>query len=172
MLQACRSKDRILQRKVYEYLSPRLYLTCKRYLQQEADIDDALTETFFILFTKSDQLKTVEAFEGWVKKIAVNQCLALIRKRPESQSWDDENVLMPIPHSAPDKMDSKDLLQLLRYLPEKCRAVFNLFAIEGYSHKEIAALLQVSEGTSKSQLNYARTRMQDLVQKYYYSKAK
>lgn len=76
-----KEKDRIVQRKVYEQLAGKLYVICKRYLKNEEEAEEALADTFFIIFTKVEQLQNPDVFEGWAKKIAVNQCLQTLRKR-------------------------------------------------------------------------------------------
>ena len=172
LIKQCRRNDRKAQRELYDHLSSMLFYTCKRYLLNAHDIDDALAESFVIIFTKIDQLKDPNALEGWAKRITVNQCLQKIRKKVnfnlyigDIQSdtfWTD---------SQEASLEHEDLLKLVTYLPEGCKTVFNLFVIEGFSHKEIADELGISVGTSKSQLNVARTKLQGLVNQFYFSKA-
>ena len=163
--------NRNAQRQVYEYLSPRLYHTCKRYLKIEAEIEETLADTFYAIFTKLDQLKETVAFEAWARRIAVNFCLAVLRKKTTFHvSLDELPYEPPGYETGPATLEEEDLMQLLTYLPEGCRTVFNLFAIEGYSHKEIAAMLQISEGTSKSQLNFSKIKLRQLIQQFYYQK--
>lgn len=161
-----KEKDRIVQRKVYEQLAGKLYVICKRYLKNEEEAEEALADTFFIIFTKVEQLQNPDVFEGWAKKIAVNQCLQTLRKKKEMLiSIDDETFVEK--HLADENFEftfEKDILILLNYLPEGCRTIFNLFAIEGYPHREIAEMLSISEGTSKSQVNFARKKLQELLQ--------
>lgn len=157
------------QRKVYELMAPKLYHTCKRYLKSEEDIEEAVADTFFTIFTKLDQLKENKAFEAWARKIAVNFCLMSLKKKVNFNIYIEDMGRSTQPAQAqPTGLEEEDLLKLLTHLPEGCRTVFNLFAIEGYSHKEIAALLNISEGTSKSQLNVSRTKLKELVNQVYY----
>lgn len=161
------------QRQVYELLAPKLYRTCKRYLKKEEEIEEVMADAFYTIFTKLDQLKEVLAFEAWARKIAVNQCLLTLRKNVNFNIYIDDMKVEPKLESAEDTvLEEEDLLQLLHHIPEGCRTVFNLFAIEGYSHKEIAGMLGISEGTSKSQLNASRTKLKELVNHLYYQKAK
>lgn len=165
LLIKCINKDRIAQRQVYECFAGRLYAVCKRYLKNEEDAEEALADTFFIVFTKIEQLQNVEVFEAWAKKIAVNQCLQQLRKKELLQiSLEDTFPDQYLTDHYADTSFEKDLMALLNYLPEGCRTVFNLFAIEGYPHKEIAEMLSISEGTSKSQVNFARKKLQELLQ--------
>lgn len=163
LLIECQRNDRNAQRKVYEKMAGKLYSVCKRYLKNDEDIEEVLADTFYIIFTKLNQLQNHDIFEAWAKKIAVNECLQKLRSTKALHISLDEN-LVESPDSKVENLSfEKDILKLLNFLPEGCRAIFNLFAIEGYPHKEIAAMLSISEGTSKSQLNFARKKLQELL---------
>ena len=173
LIQACKKQQRDAQRQVYELLARKLYYTCSRYLKKEEEIEEAMADAFYIIFTKIDQLKEELAFEGWAKKIAVNQCLMQLKKNVNFNLYLEDVSLRDQPLT--DEMcelEEEDLLNLLNYLPDGCKTVFSLFVIEGFSHKDIAEKLQISEGTSKSQLNVAKTKLKDLVNQFYYQKAK
>ncbi len=162
------SGDRKAQHSLYVQLSPMLNSVCKRYLKQDTEVEDALAESFVLIFTKLNALKDADALFGWAKRVAVNQCLQIIRKRTSfNLSLDDIKQEPILESSSSQNLEHKELLQLLQYLPDGCRSVFNLFAVEGYSHKEISEMLQISEGTSKSQVNVARIKLQKLVKHYY-----
>ncbi|MDR2235234.1 MAG: RNA polymerase sigma factor [Chryseobacterium sp.] len=163
LLIECQRNSRSAQRKVYEKMAGRLYSVCRRYLKNDEDIEEVLADTFYKIFTKITQLQNLETFEAWAKKIAVNECLQKLRAGkaqfiPLEDSFTETSSAM-----AESISFEKDILSLLSYLPEGCRAIFNLFAIEGYPHKEIASMLSISEGTSKSQLNFARKKLQELL---------
>ncbi|NMH29310.1 sigma-70 family RNA polymerase sigma factor [Flavobacterium sp. SE-s28] len=161
------------QREVYEIMGPILFRTCKRYLKKEEEIEDVLAEVFFTLFTKLDQLREDYAFEAWARTITVNQCLLRLRRQVNFNIYIEESNVDSAHSTQPDSgIQEEDLLKLLDILPEGCRTVFNLYAIEGYGHKEISEQLGISEGTSKSQLNVARTKLQNLVNVHYYRQAK
>lgn len=173
LIQACKKQQRDAQRQVYELLARKLYYTCSRYLKKEEEIEEAIADAFYIIFTKIDQLKEELAFEGWAKKIAVNQCLMQLKKNVNFNLYLEDVSLKDQPLT--DEMcelEEEDLLNLLNYLPEGCKTIFSLFVIEGFSHKDIAEKLQISEGTSKSQLNVAKTKLKDLVNQFYYQKAR
>ena len=173
LIQACKKQQRDAQRQVYELLARKLYYTCSRYLKKEEEIEEAMADAFYIIFTKIDKLKEEVAFEGWAKKIAVNQCLMQLKKNVNFNLYLEDVSLKNQPLT--DEMcelEEEDLLNLLNYLPDGCKTVFSLFVIEGFSHKDIAEKLQISEGTSKSQLNVAKTKLKDLVNQFYYQKAK
>lgn len=170
---ACRKMQREAQKKVYELLSPALYHTCKRYLKSEEQIEEALADVFYIVFTKIDQLKENKAFYSWSKKIAVNQCLLSLKKNVNFNMYlEDVSVSSQPVEIENTDLEEEDLLNLLNFIPEGCRAIFSLFAIEGYSHKEIAQMLNISEGTSKSQLNVAKSKLRVLVEDLYHQKRK
>jgi RNA polymerase sigma-70 factor (ECF subfamily) len=165
--------QRDAQRQVYEYMSPKLYRTCKRYLKKEEEIEEVLADTFYTIFTKMDQLKELGAFEAWARKIAVNQCLYQLKRNVNFNLYLEDTKLYIQPESAQETpLEEEDLLNLLNHIPEGCKTIFNLFVVEGYGHKEIAVMLNISEGTSKSQLNVAKTKLKDLVNQLYYQKAK
>jgi RNA polymerase sigma factor (sigma-70 family) len=173
LIQACKKQQRDAQRQVYELLARKLYYTCSRYLKKEEEIEEAIADAFYIIFTKIDQLNEELAFEGWAKKIAVNQCLMQLKKNVNFNLYIEDVSIKNQPLT--DEMcelEEEDLLNLLNYLPDGCKTVFSLFVIEGFSHKDIAEKLQISEGTSKSQLNVAKTKLKDLVNQFYYQKAK
>lgn len=163
LLLECQRSDRNAQRKVYEKMAGRLYSVCKRYLKNDEDIEEVLADTFYKIFTKISQLQNPETFEAWAKKIAVNECLQKLRNDKTLFISLEENMIEPSEGSSEHISFEKDILNLLNFLPEGCRAIFNLFAIEGYPHKEIASMLSISEGTSKSQLNFARKKLQELL---------
>ncbi len=151
LIQACKKQQRDAQRQVYELLARKLYYTCSRYLKKEEEIEEAMADAFYIIFTKIDQLKEELAFEGWAKKIAVNQCLMQLKKNVNFNLYLEDVSLKNQPLT--DEMcelEEEDLLNLLNYLPDGCKTVFSLFVIEGFSHKDIAEKLQISEVTSKS----------------------
>lgn len=169
----CRKMHRASQKQVYEILAPKLYWVCKRYLKKEEEIEEALTDAFYTIFTKINQLKENLAFEGWAKKIVVNQCLLTIRKNKENNLYLEDVSVHPIAENSNDTfLEEEDLLKLLNHLPKGAKTIFVLYAIEGYSHKEIAEQLEISEGTSKSQLNVARTKLKELIEMYYNQKPK
>ncbi|MFN8275217.1 MAG: sigma-70 family RNA polymerase sigma factor [Flavobacteriaceae bacterium] len=161
------------QRQVYELMAPKLYRTCKRYLKKEEEIEEALADAFYTIFTKLDQLNDVNAFEAWARKITVNQCLLSIKRNVNFNMYLDDvkTISQPVTAEVTD-MEEEDLLNLLELIPVGCKTIFNLFIIEGYSHKEIAIMLNISEGTSKSQLNVSKNKLRELVNQLYYQKAK
>lgn len=173
IIQGCRKQQRDAQRKLYDGMGPKLYRLCKRYLKKEEEIEEVLADSFYTIFVKIDQLKEIAAFEGWAKRITVNNCLLQLKKNQNFNLYIDDMSRAEQPFAAEIlDLEEADLLGLLERLPEGCKTIFNLFVIEGYSHKEIATQLQISEGTSKSQLNVAKGKLKELVNRLYYQKAK
>lgn len=169
LISACRKMQRDAQRQVYELLAPKLYHTCKRYLKSEEEIEEAMADAFYNIFTKLNQLKEDKAFEAWARKIAVNTCLLTLKRKVNFNIYIEDMGRKDEPSAIHSTgLEEEDLLKLLTYLPEGCRTVFNLFAIEGFSHKEISQMLNISEGTSKSQLNASRAKLKELVNNVYY----
>lgn len=173
IIQKCIKNDREAQRMMYDFLASKLYYTCKRYLKKEEEIEEALADSFYIIFTKLHQLKEYLALEAWAKKITVNQCLLYCKKNTNFNLYLEENHINALTdESVFDNIEHEDLLQFLNYLPQGCKTIFNLFVIEGFSHKEISKLLNVSEGTSKSQVNFAKNKLKNIINQHYFQKTK
>ncbi|WP_290839024.1 sigma-70 family RNA polymerase sigma factor [Flavobacterium sp.] len=165
--------QRDAQRQVYDAMAPKLYRTCKRYLKKEEEIEETVADAFYTIFTKLDQLKENGAFEAWARRITVNLCLQQLRRNVNFNLYLEDTKTIPAAASVHQTaLEEQDLLKLLTLIPEGCRTIFNLFVIEGYAHKEIADMLSISEGTSKSQLNAAKTKLKDLVNSHYYQQAR
>ena len=114
LINQCKKMDRASQRQVYELLAPKLYLVCKRYLKQEVEIEEVLADAFYTIFTKMDQLKENAAFEGWAKRIVINQCLLTIRRKPERQLYVED--VAPIAVSSEETvLEEQDILKLLEH---------------------------------------------------------
>ncbi|WP_407508382.1 RNA polymerase sigma factor [Elizabethkingia anophelis] len=171
ILQQCIGNDRIAQRKLYDAYYPKLHFVCKRYLKSQEDIEEVLADAFFSIFSKLPQLKEILAFDAWARRITVNQCLSFLRRKElTSISIDEFELNIPDPAIQDFPYNEEELLRLMDTLPTGSKTIFNLYAIEGYSHKEIAEQLGISEGTSKSQLNFAKNKLQKLVHQFYFSK--
>ena len=164
LIAACQRGEPRAQRQLYERLAGLMLTVCRRYLRRREDAEEALLLGFAQMFRALPAYRGTGSFEGWVRRIMVNQALVELRRRePLTLSFDDfarpEN-LAATPATADTQLQADDLLALLGALPPGYRTVFNLFALEGYGHPEIAALLGISEGTSKSQLSKARALLQ------------
>jgi len=166
LIEACIKNDRLAQKEIYYHFLPKMNSVGKRYLKKSEEIDEALSETFFIAFTKINQLKERLHFEAWLKRIMINECLRILKKQQNFNVYIDDMSHDIEDLNISDKLEETYLLKIVNELPEGCRAVFNLFVIEGYSHQEIADMLMISVGTSKSQLNFAKKRLQEVLKNY------
>jgi len=144
-----------------------MYAVCLRYARNREDAADILQEGFLKVFTKLDQFQFQGSFEGWVRRVMVNTALRAYQKqRFEFEQTGYERLPeMPIDPDAMALLSEAELLNLVRQLPDGYRAVFNLVAIEGYSHAEAATLLGIQESTSRSQLTKARRQLEVEVEK-------
>ncbi|MEM6297192.1 MAG: sigma-70 family RNA polymerase sigma factor [Bacteroidota bacterium] len=146
------------QQMLFERYSPKMLSVCLRYTGNRFEADDVLVMAFTRVFDKLNTYKHEGSFEGWVRRIVVNEALGYLRKHRKhhfEEIGEAENAGMYVAPSS--HLEAEALHNLVRQLPEGYRTVFNLYAIEGFSHKEIAERLEISVGTSKSQLNRART---------------
>ncbi len=165
LIQACKSGDAQAQNKLYESYAPVLFAICRRYLSRYEDAEDVLVEAFFKIFTQIHQFSFLGSFEGWMKKIVVNECLMFLRKQMHIHAdIEDQTALATEEVSPHSTLVAGDILQLLDKLPTGYRTIFNMYVVEGYKHREIADLLGISINTSKSQLILAKKRMQELLE--------
>ena len=164
LIAACVRGEHRAQRQLYDQLAGLMLTVCRRYLKRREDAEEALLLGFAKMFRALPSYRFAGSFEGWVRRIMVNEALMQLRQRETlTSSFEDfaqpEN-LATTPATADTQLQAEDLLALLATLPTGYRTVFNLYALEGYGHQEIAGLLGISEGTSKSQLSKARALLQ------------
>ena len=162
LIKGCRNNDSVAQGDLYQKYSPILFGICLRYVKDIAEAEDILIQGFMKIFQKIDQYKGEGSFEGWMRRIVVNQSLTYLRKNKSMHlKVEMEHVENKAEASTYDvTLDTEDLLKMVQQLPIGYRTVFNLYAIEGFSHKEIAQKLNISDNTSKSQLSRARKLLQ------------
>jgi len=170
IIKGCLDGDRRDQELLYRRHSPKLYGVCLQYSGNDEEARDILQEGFIKIFENLRNYKHEGSFEGWIRRIIVNTALEKFRSRHKLFRVDDIDTIQE-QESEPDTEDyaglqAVDLLFIIRELPPKYRMVFNLYAIEGYSHKEIGEMMNISEGTSKSNLSRARTILQKKVSLY------
>jgi len=163
LLTGCRKGKASSQHEMYDRLAPKMLGVCLRYIKDREEAEHVMIGGIVKVFEKLDQFKGDGSFEGWVRRIIVNDCLIYIRKnRNMSLETDiDEVYDHPDLEVLESSIDEKDLLKLINELPIGYKTVFNLYAIEGYNHAEIAKQLEISENTSKSQLSRARKWLQN-----------
>jgi RNA polymerase sigma factor (sigma-70 family) len=170
IIKGCLEGNRRDQELLYRRHAAKLYAVCLQYSGNDDEAKDILQEGFIKIFEKLDSYKFEGSFEGWMRRITVNTALEKFRSRNNLYKVEDIDQISDT-ESEPDTEDysgleANDLLEIIRELPPKYRMVFNLYAIEGYSHKEISKLVNISEGTSKSNLSRARLILQRRVGSY------
>jgi RNA polymerase sigma factor (sigma-70 family) len=170
IIKGCLAGERRDQELLYRRHASKLYAVCLQYSGNDDEARDILQEGFIKIFDNLENYKHEGSFEGWMRRIMVNTALEKFRSRHNLYRVDDIDQLQEL-DAEPDNSDyagleANDLLVIIRELPPKYRVVFNLYAIEGYSHKEISQMVNISEGTSKSNLSRARTILQRRVSSY------
>ena len=170
IIKGCIEGKREYQKKLYDQFSSKMFYVCLRYCSSREDAEDILQEGFIKIFKNISKFKTEGSFEGWIRRIFVNCAIDWIRKQKEAKIFNDiDNVAVNHESDfvADSRLKEKELLALVKSLPLGYQTVFNLYVIEGYSHNEIAGMLNISEGTSKSQLSKAKEQLRHLLQKYF-----
>lgn len=166
LLQECKEERLTAQKWLFDQFSTRFFLLCRRYLRSNELAEECMMNGFLIIF------KALPHFEyqhdaaaiAWMKRIMINECLRLLRKKePLLLVAEELGQDIPVEANALDNLAAEELFQLITHLPTGYRTVFNLYAVEGLKHAEIAKELGITEGTSKSQLNKARMMLQQLL---------
>ncbi len=171
LIEACKQENRRAQQTLYDRYSPLLFGVCKRYVKNREDAEDILVEAFFKILTNIHSFKGDGSFEGWMRRITVNEALMFLRKQHNFNLTVEINPQIDgdiDPVSPVDELAAQDILNLLDGLPTGYRTIFNLYAIEGFKHREIADFLGISINTSKSQLILAKKRLQELLEELKY----
>lgn len=173
LIDGCRKGDRSFQRALYDRFSRKMLVVCLRYSKSSAEAEDILQEAFVKVFQGIKDFRQESKLETWITRIMVNTALNAQRKKLYLFPMVDvEDTNLTEEEVSVTGMNVQDLLDMIQSLPQGCQVVFNMFAIEGYSHKEIADMLGISEGTSKSQYARARSLLQNKLMKEtsYYTK--
>jgi len=162
LIEGCRRKNAQAQKSLYDQYAGKLYALCCRYIKERMEAEDVLIIAFTKILDRIDQFKGEGSFEGWMKRIVVNESLTYLRR--------NKNMYLEMDIEAADRepdfekleshLQAEELMKMIEALPSGYRIVFNLYAIDGYSHKEIGEQLGISENTSKSQLSRARVALQ------------
>ena len=166
-IEGCKKQDRISQKYIFDMYSDGMLMLCVRYVKSLPDAEELMLNGFYNFF------KTIARFVynggssigGWLKKIMVNECLMFLRKKEGFKLIEEEHAAdISVEGDPLGHMNANEIFQIIMKLPAGYRTVFNLFSIEGYSHKEISALMGISTGTSKSQLNKAKIMIQKVME--------
>jgi len=163
-IRKCIENDRGGQQQIYQLFAPVLYGLCMKYMKNEEDAKDVFQEAFVIAFQKINQYRFEGSFEGWLKRIFINKLIETLNKRKRDVLFVDEMYQEDLADDEEDidsfSLPQEKLLEIIQQLPDQYRLVFNLYFFEKMKHKEIAVLLNISEGTSKSNLNRAKSNLQ------------
>lgn len=165
LLEGCRRGERKAQEMLYRKLSSRMMSVCMRYAKDSYEAEDILQTGFIKVFQKVNDFRSDGSFEGWIRRIMVNTAIEVYRKNLRSLNVVDIDEVYDQPQSTFDMngLETKDLMKLIQELSNGYRLVFNMYVIEGYSHKEIGEELGITEGASKSQLSRARTILKEKI---------
>ena len=171
IIDRCKRQDRAAQKALYDKYAPLFFSICLRYVKDRTRAEDLMVESFFRIFSKIDQFKGEGSFEGWMKRIVINESLMHLRKQNNLSLHVDIEKAYEVKEDPTVIADINynEILDLLNELPNGYRTVFNLYVIEGYKHREIAEQLGISINTSKSQLILAKKRLRELYKKKHYT---
>lgn len=164
--------DRSVQFEFYNKYSPKMYGVCLRYTSNTDEANDLLQESFIKIFNKIEKFNNKGSLEGWIRRIVVNTCIDNFRKNSkflEDKDIDDVSYALESDSDIFGELNYKEILFVINKLPDGYKTIFNLYAIEGFTHKEIAEELSISVNTSKSQYSRARKSLLRLLETHYYS---
>ena len=170
LVQDCIRGERKAQKALYDALAGKMFAVCLRYMGSREEAEDVLQDGFVSLFSKLESYSGAGSFEGWARKIFVNTALMSLRKKDVLKQSEDVDSARKFTGDEPgpiQKIGYQELSKMISELPPGFRTVFNMYIIEGYSHKEIAKALGVSEATSRSQLQRARILLQGKIKEKY-----
>ena len=168
LIDGCRKGDKLAQKNLYETYSSKMYTVCYRYVRNRMEAEDILISAFTRIFEKIGQFREEGSLEGWIRRIIINESLSFLRKNQAMYLETDlEQADRELNYEhLNNNLEAEDLLNMISELPDGYRVVFNMYAIDGYTHREIATRLGISENTSKSQLSRARVYLQHMLAQY------
>ena len=166
LIKECKEGSAAAQKWLFDHFADKMIMVCRRYVKQEADAEELMLDGFFKFFKNisSFQYQGEAPLFSWIKRIMINECLMFLRKKNAfvitAETTEEQ---FPVRADILDKLNAEEIFKLIIRLPVGYRTVFNLYAIEGMGHKEIAQLMNITEGTSKSQLSKARQYLQKML---------
>ncbi|AXP80535.1 ECF RNA polymerase sigma factor SigR [Mariniflexile rhizosphaerae] len=166
LIESCKINNTKAQSELYKLFSSKLFSVCLKYSRNYAEAEDNLQDAFITIFKKIDQYKNKGSFEGWLKRVTIN---TVLQKYRSEKVFDiiNENVIDEVELDVDEESISIDyLLRIIQELPDRYRLVFNLYVLDGYSHKDIADMLDINIGTSKSNLARARQILKQTIEDY------
>lgn len=165
LIRRCRNQDRNAQEQLYRLYAAKLFGLCLKYSDNYQEAEDNLQDGFVTIFEKISQYKSEGSFEGWMKRIIINTALQKHRQQKLYEITNEENIWEEEVEIDTEELSVDFLLECVQGLPDRYQQVFNLYVMDGFSHKEIAGMLKISEGTSKSNLARARMALKDRIEK-------
>tara|TARA_R110002096_G_scaffold187782_5_gene367413 strand:- start:1461 stop:2012 length:552 start_codon:yes stop_codon:yes gene_type:complete len=166
LIENCKINDTKAQGELYKLFSSKLFSVCLKYSRNYAEAEDNLQDAFLTIFDKIEQYKNKGSFEGWLKRITVNTVLQRYRSEKVFDIINENTIVDVELEVDEDNISITYLLQIIQELPDRYRLVFNLFVLDGYSHKDIADMLDINVGTSKSNLARARQTLKQTIENY------
>ncbi len=166
LIEKCKNNNIKAQSELYTLFSGKLFALCLKYSRNYTEAEDNLQDAFLTIFKKIGQYENKGSFEGWLKRITVNTVLQQYRKEKVFEIAYDENIEDVDIDIDDDRISIDYLLQIIQELPDRYRLVFNLYVLDGYSHKDIADMLDINVGTSKSNLARARQILKQTIEVY------
>ena len=168
ILQGCLKNNAAAQRELYQKYSAKMLVVCYRYAHNREDAEDMLQEGLIKVFSQIHTFESRGALEGWIRRIIVHTCINNLKKNKrfnESVDIIHANSIQVREESIPSIIQAKEVVECIRMLPLGYRTVLNLYAIEGFSHKEISSMLDIEESTSRSQYTRAKAMLEDILVK-------
>lgn len=166
LIERCKKNDAQAQSQLYKLYASKLFSICLKYSRNYAEAEDNLQDAYITIFKKIEQFKSQGSFEGWMKRITINTALQRYRSAGVFDIINEDQIEDVTVEVDDDTINIDYLLGIIQELPDRYRLVFNLYALDDYSHKEIASLLDISTGTSKSNLARARMILKDKIEQY------
>jgi len=165
LINNCKNNDTKAQSQLYKLFSGKLFSLCLKYSRNYAEAEDNLQDSFVTIFKKISQFNNKGSFEGWLKRITINTALQRYRNKGVFNIINEENIEEVTIEIEEDDISIDYLLSIIQELPDRYRMVFNLYVLDGYSHKDVASMLKITTGTSKSNLARARMILKDKITK-------
>ena len=166
LIQNCKKQDAKAQSQLYKLFSSKLFTVCLKYSRNHAEAQDTLHDAFITIFSKVEQYKSKGSFEGWLKRLTINTALQKYRSKGVFDIVNEEAIEDVEIEISNEQVSIEFLLKIIQELPDRYRLVFNLYVLDGFSHKEIAEMLKITLGTSKSNLARARLILKNKIEEY------
>ncbi len=165
IIQLAIENNRTAQQKIYTKFSSKMLSVCRQYIKDIHQAEDIMITAFMKVFVNLKNFQHNGSFEGWIRRIMVNECISHIRVQKKVAFLDEEDYSEDSFNNIESQISAEDIQFLIDSLPDGYKMIFNLYAIEGYKHQEIASMLGINEGTSKSQLSHARKILKEHITK-------